>query len=600
MSDSDSESGSKKLFVSKRLESFRDRYGHQYQANAPTKQEEKNMVWPVEDCRHIVCTAKDCPRPWPCRAGQEIYCDACYKPALAHFRCGECRKNFCYIHKQAHFRARSTYAHKIWKLVQTPSKVIAVKLPLKVCDDCICLRCTTRSASEPEEKNTYLKCGHCLTPLSSFCRLCKHCVCLECYDSECVDDSHPMGDSRTLGKEWRDSLTTNDSEKALVETLRVHSRELKSSLANISEQRETATRAAGKFYADLIAAVKIRQHQVQLDILLTTAKKHLAIKTQLEWTEEVAMTIEALAMTLEDRSVHDFGFLNTLQYLSMYTRECDVVKQANETLFEDGAFDKVMFTFSNETAATLYSDISRIGGQDTSMSSSSTLQSTHHNTDSLDTVDVDNSTPAEVENSTPAEASTAQRSTVNTLLVIDSISSDILPCHPSSRAFDTQHSSGKGLELQNGNRTALVTGNPCFYKVACSSAISKDVGNTAMTIVIDKTHDSYLYMGACFSESPVDVYPDHRTNGKLKGWGGQYPYHHFRGRRLGQEWMSGDTISMKLDRTKRTLAAMHHRTGDIEVLELNDVATDTVYHWYVALLHEGDQVSFSRVLKHQT
>ena len=643
----------------------------QYQANTRTKQDEENLCrrWYVEDCRHdIVCTAEDCPRPWPCRAGQEIYCDECsyiYKPGLALFRCGECRKNLCDIHAQAHLRARSTYAHKVWKLVQTPSKVSAVKLSLKVCGDCTCLRCTTRSASEPEEENTYLKCGHCLTPLRSFCRVCKHFVCLECYDSECVDDSHPMGDSRTLGKEWRDSLATNDSEKALVETLGVHSRRLKSSLANISEQRETATRAAGKFYADLIAAVKTRQQQVQLDIERITAKKQKAIKNQLELTEEVTVNIEALAMALVDRSVDDLEFLNTLQYLNVWNSKSDVVKQANETLVKDCVFGRVMFTFSNETAATLYSDISRIGEQVTSMSLP-TLPSTHNNTDSLDTVDgdnstpaevenstypevesdtppevenstpaklddstpaevenstpaevenstpaevenstpaeVENSTPAEVENSTPAEASTAQRSTVNTLIAIDSISSDFLPCHPSSRAFDTQHSASSGLALENGNRTARATDLPCCFKMACSSAIGQEVLDTAITVVIDKTHGSHLYMGVCFSAHPVFMYPGdpQMPDNNLIGWVGNSVPHNHGGRRLGQDWKSGDVISMKLERTKRSLWAMHHRTGTLAAVEYHPGTVNTTECcWFVALLDEGDQVSFSRVPKHQ-
>ena len=794
----------------------------QYQANTRTKQDEENLCrrWYVEDCRHIVCTAKDCPRPWPCRAGQEIYCDECsyiYKPGLALFRCGECRKNLCDIHAQAHLRARSTYAHKIWKLVQTPSKVSAVKLPLKVCGDSTCLRCTTRSTSEPEEENTYLKCGHCLTPLRSFCRVCKHFVCLECYDSECVDDSHPMGDSRTLGKEWRDSLTTNDSEKALVETLRVLSRELKSSLANISEQRESACRAAGKFYGDLIAAVKTRQQQVQLDIDRITAKKQKAIKNQLELTEEVTVNIEALAMALEDQSVDDLEFLNTLQYLNVWNSKSDVVKQANETLVKDCAFGRVMFTFSNETAATLYSDISRIGEQVTSMSLP-TLPSAHHNTDSLDTVDGDNSTPAEVdystypevenytppevenstpaeldnsmpaevenstpaevenstpaevetstpaevetstpaevenstpaevenstptevenstpaevenstpaevenstlaevensmpaevenstpaevenstpaevenstpaevenstpaevenstpaevenstpaevenstpaevenstpaevenstpaevenstpaevenstpaevenstpaevehstpaevENSMPAEASTAQRGTLNTLLVVDSISSDVLPCHPSSRAFDTQHSASSGLALENGNRTARATDLPCCFKMACSSAIGQELLDTAITVVIDKTHGSHLYMGVCFSAHPVFMYPGdpQMPDNNLIGWVGNSVPHNHGGRRLGQDWKSGDVISMKLERTKRSLWAMHHRTGTLAAVEYHPGTVDTTEcHWFVALLDEGDQVSFSRVPKHQ-
>ncbi|XP_065186064.1 E3 ubiquitin-protein ligase TRIM45-like [Sycon ciliatum] len=124
-------------------------------------------------------------------------------------------------------------------------------------------------------------------------------------------------------------------------------------------------------------------------------------------------------------------------------------------------------------------------------------------------------------------------------------------------------------------------------RATCSSVLPAKHGISCIRMRIDETSEyGDVHICACSSAKPK-LKKLHDTKAEIFGWCGHVPDPKCNGGRLGQQWQTGDIISLELDRDNQTLTGHHERTDSREVLH---GITGTCC-WYVTLCEHGDQVT---------
>ena len=525
-------------------------------------------------------------------------CDDCAEDEPATASCADCGTNLCSAHAVGHPLFRATRNHKVASLTAEQEKNV------------------------PRTTKLQHHCAfHPTQVLSKYCFPCDQLACQQCLDTGAhrkPEQKHQLVPIQNAVQEMRQTVDTNFS-SCLPDGDRLISAALdkvKKEMDCVNEAAEYASKEIMEQFQQLKMALDSREQTLLEEVDQLRNKKLALLESQVARLED-GLEVHQAASELSQNCDDDTDFVKMAHWLN---NAVDRRKAVEGTDLEPCARSQIVF--GRDNAPEVAGQIGNIG----------TIEDFADFTDGLaahiENARVNANLKIVIKRNVPSglsqecinrlrfnisvhdedsmelpttllkeisgerlELTRTQLSTAGQLAVSVQYAEAHVQGSPKviniKPTFDPNRCHGD-ITISNNERTIRKSVLGSSPRATCSSLITAKHGTSCIRVRIDKTSHQFgdVRICACSSAEPR-LETLHDTKAEIFGWRGYVPDPKCNGGRLGQQWKTGDIISLELDHDNQTLTGHHERTDSREVLH----GVTGIHCWYVALCQHGNQVT---------